>query len=137
MTTTATANKMTAAPTRVLTAAEILAAPDLETREVFIPEWNGAVFVRGMTGAERDAFEDENTTVKGKDIVYNMANVRARFISRVVVDAEGNRLFSKADIDALTQKSAAALNRIWNVARELSGMTEQDVEELASQAPAD
>ena len=47
-----------------LTADQILGADDLEMEFVPTPEWaNGTpdagVFVRGLTGFERDAFEDD------------------------------------------------------------------------------
>ena len=37
---------------------------------------------------------------------------------------------SDADMEALGEKSAAALQRVFDVARRLSGMSESDVEEL-------
>ena len=35
----------------------ILAAEDLPRELVEVPEWGGAVYVRALTGAERDQFE--------------------------------------------------------------------------------
>ena len=35
----------------------ILNADDLPRKEVFVSEWNGSVFVRALTGAERDKRE--------------------------------------------------------------------------------
>ena len=46
-------------------------------------------------------------------------------------DAEGARLFTDQDADKLGKKSAVAVNRIFEVARRLSGMTEEDLEEMA------
>jgi hypothetical protein len=38
---------------------QILHADDLPRREVQTPEWGGSVFVRALTGDERDSYEGE------------------------------------------------------------------------------
>ena len=43
----------------MLTQEQIRAASDLKTEEVYVPEWGGSVLMRGMTGTERDAWEDD------------------------------------------------------------------------------
>lgn len=108
----------------------VFATADVPEREVFIPEWNGWVKVRGMTGLERDEFEADIMTGKGKNRQVNVRNLRAKLVARTVVNEEGERVFTEADIPKLGNKSAAALERIVDVARELSGLTEQDEEEL-------
>ena len=114
----------------LLTRDAILAAPDMLTEEVPVPEWGGTVLVRGLTGTERDAFEEEMITGKGKNRDVNLANFRARLIVKSVVDKSGKRLFTQADMVALGGKSAAAIQRVFQVAMRLSGMSEEDVEEL-------
>ena len=114
----------------LLTRDAILAAPDMLTEEVPVPEWGGTVLVRGLTGTERDAFEEEMITGKGKNRDVNLANFRARLIVKSVVDKGGKRLFTQADMVALGGKSAAAIQRVFQVAMRLSGMSEDDVEEL-------
>ena len=114
----------------LLTRDAILAAPDMLTEEVPVPEWGGMVLVRGLTGTERDAFEEEMITGKGKNRDVNLANFRARLIVKSVVDKGGKRLFTQADMVALGGKSAAAIQRVFQVAMRLSGMSEEDVEEL-------
>ena len=114
----------------LLTRDAILAAPDMLTEEVPVPEWGGTVLVRGLTGTERDAFEEEMVTGKGKNRDVNLSNFRARLIVKSVVDKAGKRLFTQADMVALGGKSAAAIQRVFQVAMRLSGMSEEDVEEL-------
>ena len=114
----------------LLTRSAILAAQDIQTEEVEVPEWGGSVMVRGMTGAERDAFEESVLTGRGKNRNVNLRNFRARLVVKSVVDKKGDRLFTMADIDALGAKSAAALGRCFDVATRLSGMSDEDVEEL-------
>jgi len=54
-----------------------------------------------------------------------------------VVDENGKRLFRYADVEALGQKSAAALDRIFDVAMSLSGMRDEEVEELIENFTSD
>jgi len=41
----------------LLSKTAILAANDLKSEDIEVPEWGGAVRVRSFTGRERDAFE--------------------------------------------------------------------------------
>ena len=115
---------------KLLSKAAILAAQDLSTEVVEVPEWGGSVMVRAMTGRQRDVFESVIYKVKGKDVQLNIANVRAELVSRTVVDEGGTLLFSPEDVAALGDKSAAALDRIYAVAQRLSGITKNDIAEL-------
>lgn len=114
-----------------LTREAILEIRDIKTEQVNVPEWGGYVWVRGMSGAERDRFESEIVLIdkKGKARV-DMANIRARMAATCIVDESGKRMFSAADIEALSTKSAGALERVYSVAQRLSGLSEGDLEEL-------
>ena len=115
----------------MLTREQILDAQDLQTEVVEVPEWGGAVKVQGMTGRDRDAFEAEIIERKGKDFNVNMQNIRAKLVSLSLVNGDGQRVFTDKDVAALGKKSAVALDRIFTVAQELSGISKADVEELA------
>ena len=115
----------------LLTKDAILTANDLVTEDVEVPEWGGAVRVRSISGAERDAFEQAIVTRKGKNVTTNMANIRAKMVALSLVDESGQRLFSDSDVVALGRKSAAALDRVFSVAQRLAGLTDTDVDELA------
>lgn len=114
-----------------LTRDEILGAVDLKVVEVAVPEWGGTVRVSMMTGTERDAFESETVVRKGKRVEVNMVNMRARLVARTVVDEKGGRVFSDGDVEALAAKSASALNRVFEAARVLNGLTEEAAGEAA------
>jgi len=124
---------------RFLSRDEILARRgDVPHEDVMVPEWGGTVRVRGMTGIERDEFEASIVTGRGRTRDVNMRNIRAKLVSLCVVDpTSGERLFSKADVDALGQLSAAALDRVADVARRLSGLTAEDEERLAGNSGSD
>lgn len=122
---------------KLLTRDQILEAEDLEQEVVEVPEWGGSVLVRGMTGIERDAFESSLVKGKGKNASVNMQNIRAKLVAASVVDQDGQKLFNDQDVHALGKKSAAALDRVFAVAQRLSGVTKQDVEDLAKNLPDD
>ena len=100
----------------MLTRDQILKIDDIKTEEVNIPEWGDSVKVRGLTGTERDAWEESILEQKGKNTKVKLKNARAKLVSLSVVDEEGNRIFSDGDVEALGKKSAAALDRIYEVA---------------------
>jgi hypothetical protein len=109
----------------------ILSSQDLPKELVSVPEWGGEVYVRALTGAERDQFEASMIEQRGKKQSLNMANIRAKLAAMTICDEQGKRLFTDADVHALAGKSASALNRVFEAARRLSGLAEDDVDELA------
>jgi hypothetical protein len=115
----------------LLTKQQILAALDLPTEDVNVPEWGGVVRVRGLTGADRDAFEASVMTGRGRDREVNLRNLRAKLVAMSLVDERGNRLFTDDEAIALGAKSAVALERVFAVAQRLSGLTAADVDELS------
>lgn len=118
---------------------DILSIDDLVVEELEIPEWNGCVFLRALTGEERDAFEAESIIGKGKNKEVNMKNLRARLIARCVVDPVDKKMpmFTKSDVEALGKKSSKALDRIYSKATEMNGLSDDDVERLAKNSPSD
>jgi len=121
----------------LLTRDQILKAQDLPTEDVPVPEWGGTVRVRALTGAERDAFEQSIVEQRGRSTRMNLQNLRAKLVALTVVDEEGNRIFSDSDAKLLGKKSALALNRVFEVAQKLSGLTSEDVEELTKNSESD
>jgi len=103
---------------------DILNANDAKLEEIHIPEWNGNVYIRVMRAGERDKFEAECLNTTGK------TNFRAKLAALCVCDKDGDRIFTDADIAALTNKSAAALDRIFRHAIHINQMTSDDIEEL-------
>jgi hypothetical protein len=107
----------------------ILAADDLPREKVATDEWAPSgvpfVYVRGLTAAERDDYE-QSLTERGPDgtvrAKVRQQNLRAGFVARVIVDENGERVFTDKDVDALGGKNASVIDRIWDRARELSGM---------------
>jgi hypothetical protein len=105
-------------------------ADDLPYEDVPVPEWGGTVRLRTLTGSERDEFEASVVSQNGTNRRVNLKNVRARLVSLCLVDEEGNRLYTNTDVAKLGKKSAKVLDRLFDKAQKLSGLTDDDVEEL-------
>lgn len=114
----------------ILSRDQILSTADRPREIVAVPEWGGEVIVMGMTGSQRDSLEASVIDRAGRKVNIDLTDLRAKVVARVVVDESGARLFSEADVAALGQKSAAALQRVYEVGQRLSGMSDSDVEEL-------
>lgn len=123
----------------VLTRDQIRLVDDRKIESVEVPEWGGSVFVRGLSGTDRDAFEmamiESKKGQKGQRTQeVNLRNLRAKLVARTAVDSENvetaKPLFELADIEWLGRKSAQALQRVYAVAQRLSGLSNEDVEEL-------
>jgi len=111
---------------------QIKGVSDLETQEVDVPEWGGAVRLKSLTGTERDRFEASVVQGQGRNTTVNMQNLRAKLVALSAIDEQGNSLFTEEDVKWLGGKSAKALNRLFNAAQSLSGLSESDVKELTA-----
>lgn len=116
-------------PGKFLTAADILSAPDMEVRDVAVPEWGGVVRISTMTAQARDRFELQSLpAAQGGD---TDANFRARLIAACAVDEDGGLLFTADQVAALGAKSARAADRLYAVAARLNGLTAEDEKALS------
>ena len=116
-------------------------ASDIEYEYVDVPEWGGTARVRGLTGTERDAYEASLVSIKhtrGKkggggmpELTPHMKDARARLVSLCLVDDDDNRLYTDDQVGELAIKSGKALDRVYEVGCRLSGLTNEDMEELA------
>jgi len=125
------------APEEFLGRDAIIDADDRNYDVVDVPEWGGKVRVRGLSGTQRDAYEESLVTTNGNSRKMNLANARAKMLVLAVVDKEGRQVFSADDVRALGRKSAAPIERIFDVARRLSGMSDEDVEKLTENFGSD
>lgn len=111
---------------KLLTRDAILAADDLKSEVVEVPEWSGSVKVRTMTGNERDALMSAMTGADGK---FNPAGYRLRMLARCIVGADGQPVFGEADLQALGQKNPIVTDRIFEVADRLNSIGEAKIQE--------
>jgi hypothetical protein len=111
-----------------LTRDAILAADTLKTEDVPVPEWGGSVLVRELRGRERDEWEASLAVQRGRQMVPDVANMRAKLVARTVVGEDGEPVFTQQDVNALGELSAAALDRVFEVASKLSGLNADAVE---------
>ena len=114
---------------------KILGAEDLQTEAVEVPEWGCTVHVRGMSGTERD--EMEGMVLAGRNgSVPNVRGIKAALVVRTARDADGALIFRPIDAVKLNQKSSRAIDELFGVAQRLSGITDDDVEELEKNSEA-
>lgn len=119
----------------------ILRPATLKTEEVRVPEWadpdTGAdvVLVRELNGRERDEWEASLATQRGGKMIPDVRNVRAKLVARSVVGEDGQPVFAPEDVDRLGELSGAALDRVFEVASRLSGLSQQDLDDLGKLSP--
>jgi len=123
-----------------LTAEDILNANDEVVKPVEVPEWGGRVWIRGLTGSERDLFENSILEGRGRNQSVNLKNFRAKLVvaSAVKGEHDTDKLFNDpSHVHRLGTKSARALQRVFDMAQELSGLNQQDVEQMTAELGKD
>jgi hypothetical protein len=114
----------------VLSKDQILRADDMDFEVVDVPEWGGKVRIKTLTGNERDAYEQSIIDQKGNVNGPKLYGASARLVALTAVDDDGKLLFTQADAKALGEKSAQALNRVFEVSMRLSRLTKEEVEAM-------
>lgn len=118
---------------RILGRNDILQTNDQEIELVAVPGWGGSVYVRSLTGTERDRLEAsmvQHMVGKKQSRQVNLNNLRAKLCAMACCDEAGNPIFTEADVIALGKKNAANLQAVFEVAQKLSGLTDEAVDEL-------
>ncbi len=102
------------------------------------------VFVRQMTGRERDRFERSMLKPvkdrQGNIMKYaqNIDDFRAKLVVNVICDEAGNNLLDPGDFEALSKNmSAAKLEKLVDVAQKLNKISEADKEALTKNSEGD
>ncbi|MEU4168859.1 phage tail assembly chaperone [Streptomyces sp. NPDC026665] len=113
----------------------ILEASDIQTETVPVPEWGGDIILRGLTGEELDAYQASrrqirNAGTKEQEVVFVQDNARATLLVKCIVDEDGNRVFTDRDAGLLGMKNGKVLDRLFDIASSLSGLSEEDQEEM-------
>jgi hypothetical protein len=116
-----------------LSKSSIIAAEDFRLEKVHVPEWKGDVYLRVISGTDRDHFEESYADQK-------MRAFRIRFLLITLCDEGGERLFEDKDIDLLGKKSSVVINRLFEEAWKLNAFTQEAVDALgedSADAPSD
>lgn len=126
-----------------LTRQDLPTRVSLPSEQVHVPLLGGYLRVQGMTLKQRAAFESSLQKPRSRsqrragDIEIDVSELRQRLVAWCVVDDEGQRLFTDADIPALGDYPSAALEPIVEAAQRLSGIGENDIEEIAGEIKQD
>jgi len=113
-----------------LTREQILNAEDLETREVNVPEWGGKVMLKTMTGAERDAWESR-IPLQTADKKIDIKEMKACLLVLCIRDPKTSAfLFTEKDVPELNKKNSSVLDRLWQIASEMNGIGNKELEEI-------
>jgi len=119
-----------------LTRDSILSADDLPMEKINVPEWGGSVYIRTMTGTERDSYEAQMYLDKksSNGVDLSLVNLRAKLVARTACNKDRKRLFEDSDIAALGEKSCAALDRCYEKAEKLNKFSQEDIDNLAGES---
>lgn len=111
-----------------LTREQILGAMDLQIESLHVPEWGGTVYIRNLSGRDRDRFEGSRIRMRDNKVEMIHDNTRARLLSMTLCTEKGLLLFSQEDVEVLGEKNATALDKCFDVAMRLSALRPQDVD---------
>ena len=98
----------------------ILAVDDVRKEKFAVPEWKGDVFLRVLTGTDRDRFEESYADQK-------MKAFRIRFLLLALCDDEAA---------ILGKKSSVVINRLFEAGWKLNACPQEAVDDLGEDSPS-
>lgn len=102
---------------------DILDSDDIRSEPVFVEQWQKTIYIREMTGAERQQFlqlvQKSNQT----------ANAEAWLIAMVACDEKGEKIFTLDQVDRLLTKNAKALDKLGKKILEMNKIGGEEVVE--------
>ena len=90
----------------------------------------GDIWIYGLTSGEKDEYEDKVISVRAGSRRVKLTNARAVLMQLCVYNQHGSRMFSEVDIGKLIPIPAAVTDPILDVAKRLSGMQTNEIDEL-------
>ena len=104
-------------------AEDILSADQAKAIKVHVPEWKCDVWIRTLPLGELQAWELACLRAKGEGV----DDYRTRYLSKCLVDASGNTLFSSEQLKSLSGTVGA---RLFKIAQKHNDLDEKEIEEL-------
>ncbi len=112
---------------------------DLTIEKVHIKEMNADFYVRSLTVGEKATWEFasysvENSDKKGSSMKLlkdRMMSSRERLVELAVCNEDGSAFFKEGDAAAISRKNSNIVSKLYDVAARLSGITKEDLEEIA------
>lgn len=112
---------------------KIIAADDIPSEMVEVPEWGVTIEVRGMNGSDRARIIETAAAADGQ---IGVGNMYAETVLASCYDPEtGERIFNADDLGVLMTKSASAIDRLATVGMRLSGMNAEAQDEAGRKFP--
>jgi hypothetical protein len=117
-------------PKKFLTAGDIRKVNDLITEDVYVEEWGGWLKIKALTSKERDRFENSFVVKRGTKRDYDPQDMRAKLVVLTAINPDYSMMFQPDAWKWLGGKNAAPVNKCYNVASRLCGISEKDEGEL-------
>lgn len=105
----------------------------LERKLVPVPQFNGSVWVRQLSGKSLLSYNEYISELQAKNPQINASNsvdLMALLISYTVCDEDGNLLFAKEDAEKLAENSLDVLLLLSSEAMKVSGVSTEAIDEV-------
>lgn len=123
---------------KIVTADEFLNSPTMDRQKLDVPVpelGEGKVIpIWGMTPRERSEFEDRQSRLSKDQRAKQKTQVRERILVECCRNDDGVQLFTTQQIEQLGKRRGDVVERLVNVALELSGFTAKDIEDIVKKS---
>ena len=98
--------------------------------EFEIPAWGESVFIKILSVSEREGLTEKYTSPEWANRI-----VMTDFVTQTVCDANGNRLFTASDVDAIKEQDADVIRSIYDKAMSVNSFGPKAVDDSKNGSP--
>lgn len=109
---------------------EILGNSNFERRRIYVTGWKRHVWIQELTEDQRERLATILSDTEEKK------HFNARVVSLAVVDEDGNRVFTDADVARLANQPTRAILQVFQAVYDISALTPGAVEKLGKDCAA-
>lgn len=95
------------------------------------------LFVKKMTGKERDRYEKSRWKQVKDKFVLELDNTRAKLVTVTLCDENGKRVFNDIDVDRVGELDHEELDRAYEAAIKLNGLDKAAIEDAEKNSETD
>jgi hypothetical protein len=111
----------------LLSKEDILAASEIPSEEVDVPEWGGKVKVRALLAGEYDKYQQKLFVMNGDKVEQKFDEVTTALLCYAIVGGDNKPLFTQKELKELPSRP---LRKLYTVAQRLNGETIEAKDEI-------
>lgn len=109
----------------------ILKSEDIKLNKIHVKEWGCDIYIKQICPREQNEYFQWCDEERKKYGELSIGRVNSKYVTMLVCDENGKRVFSDDDFDKIMEKNACVINYIAEKINDINTFTTAEVEDIA------